>query len=124
MRVLSVPDGLPDDHPRGFLAFMESMCTAGSAAYRALLLALLSAADAPVTCVVADGTMPFAFDIAEELGIPALAFAPHSACSYLALLSMPKLLELGETAFPADDLVRGVPGMEGFLRRRDLPRDY
>ncbi|KAF7110423.1 hypothetical protein CFC21_110530 [Triticum aestivum] len=122
LRLLSIPDGLPDDQPCSFLDLMESMCTTGSAAYRALLLSLLSAVDAPVTCVVADGTMPFAFDIAEELGIPALAFAPHSACSYLALLSMPKLLELGETAFPADDPVRGVPGMEGFFRRRDLPR--
>ncbi|XP_048542090.1 myricetin 3-O-rhamnoside 1,2-glucosyltransferase UGT709G2-like [Triticum urartu] len=122
LRLLSIPDGLPEDQPCSFLDLMESMCTTGSAAYRALLLSLLSAVDAPVTCVVADGTMPFAFDIAEELGIPALAFAPHSVCSYLALLSMPKLLELGEAAFPADDPVRGVPGMEGFLRRRDLPR--
>ncbi|KAM3213165.1 hypothetical protein ACQJBY_065897 [Aegilops geniculata] len=122
LRLLHIPDGLPDDQPCSFLDLMESMCTTGSAAYRALLLSLISAVDAPVTCVVADGMMPFAFDIAEELGIPALAFAPHSACSYLALLSMPKLVELGETAFPADDPVRGVPGMEGFLRRRDLPR--
>ncbi|XBI40155.1 hypothetical protein VPH35_124796 [Triticum aestivum] len=87
-------------------------------AYRAPL----SAADAPVTCVLADSTIPFAFDIADELGIPSLAFVTHSASSYLAILSMPKLVELGETAFPADDLVRGVPGMEDFLRRRDLPR--
>ncbi|KAI4970930.1 hypothetical protein ZWY2020_001844 [Hordeum vulgare] len=96
------------------------MSTTGSAAYRALLSA--AGADSTVTCVVADSTIPFAFDIADELGIPSLAFVTHSACSYLALLSMPKLVELGETAFPADDLVRGVPGMEGFLRRRDLPR--
>lgn len=118
LRLLSIPDGQPDGHPPGFLELLESMSTTGSAAYRALL----SAADAPVTCVVADSTIPFAFDIAEELGIPSLAFVTHSACSYLAILSMPKLVELGETAFPADDLVRGVPGMEGFLRRRDLPR--
>ncbi|KAM3213164.1 hypothetical protein ACQJBY_065896 [Aegilops geniculata] len=94
------------------------MSTTGSSAYRAVL----SAADAPVTCVVADSTIPFAFDIAEELGITSLAFVTHSACSCLAILSMPKLVELGETALPADDLVRVVPGMEGFLRRRNLPR--
>ncbi|KAE8808000.1 Cytokinin-O-glucosyltransferase 2 [Hordeum vulgare] len=118
LRLLSIPDGLPDDHPRSFLELLESMCTSSSVAYRALL----SAAATPVTCVVADSTMPFAIDVAEELGIPALAFATHSACSYLALLSMPKLVELGETPFPTDDPVYGVPGMEGFLRRRDLPR--
>uniref|UniRef100_M8BIE0 Cytokinin-O-glucosyltransferase 2 n=1 Tax=Aegilops tauschii TaxID=37682 RepID=M8BIE0_AEGTA len=120
LRLLSIPDGLPDDHPRSFLELLESMCTTSSAAYRALLLS----ANAPVTCVVADGTMPFAIDIAEELGIPALAFATHGAWSYLALLYMPKLGELGESPFPADDPVCSVPGMEGFLRRRDLPRDY
>ncbi|KAI4970924.1 hypothetical protein ZWY2020_001838 [Hordeum vulgare] len=122
LRLLSLPDGLPDDHPRSFLQLMESMCETGSAAYRALLMSLLSEASAPVTCVVADGNMPFAINIAEDLGVPALAFAGNSACSYLALLSVPKLVELGETAFPADDPVCGVPGMEGFLRRRDLPR--
>jgi hypothetical protein len=46
----------------------------------------------------------------------------------LAFLSAPKLFELGELPFPAggdlDDPVRGVPGMESFLRRRDLPRCF
>ncbi|KAF7092959.1 hypothetical protein CFC21_095402 [Triticum aestivum] len=119
MRVLSVPDGLP----YCFLDLMASICDTSRPAYRALLLSSLLSSGAPVTCVVADGTMPFAVQAAEELGVPALAFAAHSACSYLALLCTPRLDELGETAFPADDPVRGVPGMEGFLRRRDLPRE-
>jgi hypothetical protein len=97
------------------------MFTTASAAYRALLLSLRSGA-APLTCVVADGIMPFAVDIAEELGIPALSFRTASACSFLAYLSVPRLVELHEVPFPADDPVRGVPGMEGFLRRWDLPR--
>uniref|UniRef100_A0A453STT6 Glycosyltransferase n=1 Tax=Aegilops tauschii subsp. strangulata TaxID=200361 RepID=A0A453STT6_AEGTS len=126
LRLLSVPDGLPDDHPRSVRSLKElteSMFTTGSAAYRALLLSLRSDSDAPpLTCVIADGIMPFAVDIAEELGVPALAFRTASACSYLAYLSVPTLVELGEVPFPADDPVRGVPGMEGFLRRRDLPR--
>ncbi|XP_040255682.3 myricetin 3-O-rhamnoside 1,2-glucosyltransferase UGT709G2-like [Aegilops tauschii subsp. strangulata] len=124
LRLLSIPDGLPDDHPRHYMELMESMCTTGSAAYRALLLSLLPPADdvPPVTCVIADGTMPFATDIAEDLGIPALAFCTFSACSSLAFMSMPKVFELGENPFPADDPVCGVLGMEGILRRRDLPR--
>ncbi|EMS62836.1 UDP-glycosyltransferase 85A5 [Triticum urartu] len=112
MRVLSVPDGLPDDHPRGFLDLMASMCATTGPAYSALLSSLLSSADEPttVTCVVADGTMPFAVQVAEELGVPALAFAAHSACSYLALLCTPRLDELGETAFPADDPLSATDG--------------
>lgn len=126
LRLLSIPDGLPEDHPRSvrhLKEISESMLTTGQAAYRALLLSLSSAAaGSPVTCVIADGIMPFAVDVAEELGVPALAFRTASACSYLAYLSVPRLLELQEAPFPSDEPVRGVPGMERFLRRRDLPR--
>ncbi|KAL6639307.1 hypothetical protein ACP70R_023037 [Stipagrostis hirtigluma subsp. patula] len=136
LRFLSVPDGLPDDHPRSILELTESLRKSGRAAYRALLASFHARdvaghdADAtggfsPVTCVVADGQMPFAIDIAEEIGVPAIAFRTASACSFLTFLSVPKLLELGELPFPEggdlDEPVRGVPGMESFLRRRDLP---
>ncbi|KAF0906625.1 hypothetical protein E2562_012208 [Oryza meyeriana var. granulata] len=131
---MSVPDGLPDDQPRTVSDLTEiggSLRTAGRAAYRALLATLLMPPDAaaggfpPVTTVVADALLTFAIDVAEELGVPALAFRTVSACSVLAYMSVPRLVELGELPFPPDgDLdepVRGVPGMEGFLRRRDLP---
>uniref|UniRef100_A0ACD5U7J9 Uncharacterized protein n=1 Tax=Avena sativa TaxID=4498 RepID=A0ACD5U7J9_AVESA len=135
LRFLSVPDGLPDDHPRSagkLVEFMESMQTNTSVAYRALLPSLSAGAPRrdddgfpPVTCVVADGILPFAIDVAEELGVPALAFRTASAGSFLAYLSVPNLVQLGEVPVPAgadlDAPVRGVPGMEGFLRRRDLP---
>ncbi|KAL6896732.1 hypothetical protein ACP4OV_007304 [Aristida adscensionis] len=146
LRFLSVPDGLPDDHPRSvhpFLELMVSMRTTGGAAYRALLSSLrargvadrrasgaASATDGfpPVTCVVADGILPFAIDIAEELGVPAIAFRTASACSFLTYLSVPKLLEHGELPFPEggdlDEPVRGVPGMASSLRRRDLPIQF
>ncbi|KQK16183.1 7-deoxyloganetic acid glucosyltransferase [Brachypodium distachyon] len=139
LRFTSVPDGLPDDHPRSvgdLKDVAKSLMTTGPAVYRALLASLLPAsthadADAdgrgfpPVSCVVADGLLPFAIDIAEELGVPALAFRTASACSVLAYFSMARLMELGEVPFPVgadlDEPVRGVPGMEDFLRRRDLP---
>uniref|UniRef100_A0ACD5UZI2 Uncharacterized protein n=1 Tax=Avena sativa TaxID=4498 RepID=A0ACD5UZI2_AVESA len=145
LRFLSVSDGLPDDHPRsaGDLALLvESLLATTSAVYRTLLASLCAGARRddgatitglrdgfpPVTCVVADGMLPFAVDIAEEIGVPALAFRTPSACSFLAFLSVPRLVELGEVhpvpVGTADDLdapVRGVPGVEGFLRRRDLP---
>uniref|UniRef100_A0A0E0EBC0 Glycosyltransferase n=1 Tax=Oryza meridionalis TaxID=40149 RepID=A0A0E0EBC0_9ORYZ len=135
LRFLSIPDGLPDDHARAagdLLEHLESIRIKGSVAYRVLLVSLVlragdggSAGFPPVTCVVADGIMPFAIDVAEEIGVPALGFRTVSACSFLAYLSIPRLFELGELPFPAggdlDEPVRGVPGMETFLRRRDLP---
>ncbi|XP_024319140.1 7-deoxyloganetic acid glucosyltransferase [Brachypodium distachyon] len=134
LRFVSVPDGLPAGHPRTVRDLKEPLLTTVPAAYRALLASLQqqpsTTADAgfpPVSCVVADGLLPFAIDIPEEeFGVPALAFRTVSACSILAYLSVPRLVELGE-AIPIpldadlDELVLGVPGMEGFLRRRDLP---
>ncbi|KAL6639282.1 hypothetical protein ACP70R_023012 [Stipagrostis hirtigluma subsp. patula] len=139
LRFASVPDGLPEAHPRSVGDIMEvavSLASAASVAYRALLARLPPVGDhrhgnddvgvlPPVTCVVADGALSWAIDVAEEVGVPALAFRTISACGFLAYLSVPKLLELGELPFPAggdlDEPVRGVPGMESFLRRRDLP---
>jgi hypothetical protein len=81
-----------------------------------------------VTCVVADGYLPWTIDIADELGVPVLAFPTSSACSTLVYLFVPRLFELGELPFPAggdlDEPVHGVPGMESFLRRRDLPSPF
>ncbi|XP_044968805.1 7-deoxyloganetic acid glucosyltransferase-like [Hordeum vulgare subsp. vulgare] len=126
LRLVSVPDGLPDDHPRSVGHLSEvgrSLRPSASAAYRALLAPALSArrhADCglpPVSCVVADSLLPFAIDIAEELGVPALAFRTEIASSILAYLSVPRLVELGEVPIPVganlDEPVHGVPGMEG-----------
>jgi UDP:flavonoid glycosyltransferase YjiC (YdhE family) len=133
LRFLSVPDGLPDDDPRtvdGLPELMESLRTKASASYRALLASLRAGGGGfpPVTCVVADGIMPFVVDVAEELGVPAISFRTVSACAVLAYLSVPKLIALGELPFPKggdlDAPIRGVPGMESFLRRRDLPIQF
>jgi len=145
LRFLSVPDGLPDDHPRSLGDMMElerSLREVGAVRYRALLASLSSAGAGrpsqdgsdgvdgdrsfpPVTCVVADGLLTWAIDAAEELGVLALAFRTSSACRFLAYHTVPELLELGELPFPEgdglDEPVRGVPGMESFLRRQDLP---
>ncbi|RLM93459.1 hypothetical protein C2845_PM08G10300 [Panicum miliaceum] len=106
------------------MELLESVRTAGAAAYRALLHTD-SRRSPPVTCVVADGIMPFVVSVAEEMGARPDADVPHGehvSAAFLAYLSVPRLLELGETHVPSDEQVRGVPGMEGILRRRDLPR--
>nr|CAB3474178.1 unnamed protein product [Digitaria exilis] len=139
LRFVSIPDGLADDHPRWLGDMLEldrSLREVGAIRYRALLASLSSSAGRSsqagsdlsfpsVTCVVADGILTWAIDASEELGVPALAFRTSSASSFLAYLTVPRLVELGELPFPAggdlDEAVHGVPGMESFLRRRDLP---
>ncbi|CBI31572.3 unnamed protein product, partial [Vitis vinifera] len=78
----------------------------------------------PVTCIIADGIMGFAIDVGNEVGVPTISFRTSSPCAFWAYFSLPQLIEAGEVPFKDDDmdqLVTSVPGMEGFLRRRDLP---
>lgn len=82
----------------------------------------------PITCVIVDGFLQTVVDLAQEIGLPCLSFRTPSACSIWAYLCIPKLLENGELPFAEgvdlDEFVKGVPGMEGFLRRRDLPEFF
>ncbi|KAJ1290949.1 hypothetical protein BS78_02G281400 [Paspalum vaginatum] len=137
LRFASVPDGLPDDHPRSVANLVElyrSLAAEATGPYRSLLApspTTVGGVDQGsgfppvVTCLVADGLLPWAFDISEELRVPAIAFRTASACTFLAFLCVPKLLDLGDLPFPAggdlDEQVRGVPGFGNLLRRRDLP---
>ncbi|KAF6161074.1 hypothetical protein GIB67_007715 [Kingdonia uniflora] len=78
----------------------------------------------PVTCIIADGLMSFSIDVAKEFGIPNISFRTVSAACFWAYLCIPKLIEGDELPFKDDDLdkqITCVLGMEGFLRRRDLP---
>ncbi|XP_020252450.1 LOW QUALITY PROTEIN: 7-deoxyloganetic acid glucosyltransferase-like [Asparagus officinalis] len=79
----------------------------------------------PVTCVVADGLMPVAFDVAEEMMVPVILLRTSSPCSVWAYYSIPELIKRGELPFPEeadmDDPIQGVEGMQSLLRRRDLP---
>ncbi|KAL2548793.1 UDP-glycosyltransferase 85A3 [Forsythia ovata] len=78
----------------------------------------------PITCIIADGVLSFAGDFSEEKGIPLIYFSTISACSFWAYLRIPELIEAGEISVKGigmDQIEKSVPGMEGFLRYRDLP---
>uniref|UniRef100_A0A0E0AHP4 Glycosyltransferase n=1 Tax=Oryza glumipatula TaxID=40148 RepID=A0A0E0AHP4_9ORYZ len=117
LRFLSVPDGLPDDDPRrvdGLPELMEGLRTTGSAAYRALLASLVVRAAA-----YGRASSPTAYCRSPST-------SPRSSACRRSHSG--RLIELGELPFPGrggddglDERVRGVPGMESFLRRRDLP---
>nr|AKA44595.1 UGTPg25 [Panax ginseng] len=85
---------------------------------------LIGEAQKPVTCIISDGLMSFTLDLGEEIGIPIIYFRTISSCSFWAYFCMPKLVEAGELPLKGDDmdvLIKNVPGMECFLRQRDLP---
>ncbi|XP_052180295.1 7-deoxyloganetic acid glucosyltransferase-like [Diospyros lotus] len=121
----TISDGLPADHPRAGDRAMEvvmSLRETGRAKLREIMMRLL-----PVTCVIGDGGYSFAADVADEFGIPFMSFRTVGTCCFWAHFCVPDIIQAGELPFNGSsdyemDLpVTTVPGMEGFLRRRDLP---
>nr|AFJ53008.1 UDP-glycosyltransferase 1 [Linum usitatissimum] len=83
---------------------------------------MLSRMDPPVTCVIGDGLLGFIREVSMELGIPVIRFRTISPCCFWVNYCLPDLIEAGE--LPIQDMDRKiskVPGMESFLRSRDLP---
>ncbi|KAJ9684459.1 hypothetical protein PVL29_016765 [Vitis rotundifolia] len=129
-RFETISDGLPMEHPRTaeqFLDIVDGVKTTTKPLFMKMMISWCrSASDtrSPLTCIIADGLMSFAIDVANEVGLPVIIFRTISACSFWAYFSLPQLIEAGEVPFRGGDmdrLVASVPGMEGFLRRRDLP---
>ncbi|XP_059666351.1 7-deoxyloganetic acid glucosyl transferase-like [Cornus florida] len=127
----TIPDGLPDDHPRAGERFMEifpSLKSVTGPLFREMMIGtnfLGTGTRRPVTCIIADGILGFAGDLAIEREIPLIYFRTISACSFWAYFCLPQLIEADEIPLKGingmDLPVKSVPGMEGFLRRRDLP---
>ncbi|KAF3324112.1 UDP-glycosyltransferase 85A5-like protein [Carex littledalei] len=131
LRFKSIPDGLPDDQPRDaslLIDVAESLNMNSRLLLRDLISEDSSDGFPPVTCLIVDGFLPSVVDLAEEIGLPCLSFRTPSACSIWAYLCIPKLLQNGVLPFGEgvdfNEVVQGVPGMEGFLRRRDLPEFF
>ncbi|CAI9091602.1 OLC1v1026674C1 [Oldenlandia corymbosa var. corymbosa] len=130
--LMALTDGLPNDHPRNGDRFIEVFNSLKINTMPLLKDLLISGSFwQPVTCIVADGLMGFAFDVAKETGIPIFYVRTIGPCTLWTFFCLPHLLDSGElppldtTNINADDMdrpVRGVPGTESFLRRRDLPR--
>ncbi|XP_077216052.1 7-deoxyloganetic acid glucosyltransferase-like [Tasmannia lanceolata] len=122
----AISDGLPAEHPRSldrFLDIFDSLKANTKQLFREMLISGRSESE-PVTCLIADGVMTFTIDVAQEVGIPIIVCRTASACSFWSNLCIPRLIEEGEVPFQGDadmdGAIRLVPGMETFLRRRDL----
>ncbi|KAK1377974.1 UDP-glucosyl transferase 72B3 [Heracleum sosnowskyi] len=123
-RFQTLPESVSDGNAQSMdiiLNLHESMKTA-KAFLRNLLLC--EGLKKPVTCIITDGVMRFTLDIGKEIGVPVIYFRTISACSFWSYFCMNKLIEAEECPFKGDDMdypIKSVPGMESFLRRRDLP---
>ncbi|XP_022864350.1 7-deoxyloganetic acid glucosyltransferase-like [Olea europaea var. sylvestris] len=126
----TISDGLPFNHPRTgdkVAELFNSIDSTTKPQFKEVLKSGLVTRDGrpPITCVIADGIMCFTIDIAKEFQLPTILFRPFSASCFWSLFCVPKLIDALELPlkgdYNMDKLVSNVPGMEGFLRLRDLP---
>ncbi|XVF76731.1 hypothetical protein PTKIN_Ptkin13bG0290200 [Pterospermum kingtungense] len=126
---LTIPDGLPRDHPRPSLAdvFLSQVALI-KPALREHLLSLCKKNEPwqPASCIIEDGILSSAvIDVAEEFQIPVFALRTSSACCIWTYFHLPKLIEEGDVPVlqdkDMDKPVTCIPGLENVVRRRDLP---
>ncbi|XP_011076758.1 7-deoxyloganetic acid glucosyltransferase-like [Sesamum indicum] len=119
-RIQTISDGLPEAHPRGdrFLELFDSLKSKTKPLFKEVLRC------GGFSCVIADGILGFTCDVANEVRVPIFYIRTISAACLWVFFCIPKIIEAGEIPFEGDDLdilVKSVPGMERYLRRRDLP---
>lgn len=93
----SIPDGLPPDHPRNIIDLLISFMVSAKQSIHQLLISLTQLP----TCIIADELMTSAaIDVAEELGIPVIAFRAISASCLWTYFHVHKLVEQEQVPFP------------------------
>ncbi|KAI3458620.1 hypothetical protein Pfo_015283 [Paulownia fortunei] len=129
-RFQTISDGLPDDHPRAgaqVIDIFHSVRKITVPLFKKMMVEKKKFASPnrrPVTCIIADGQLDFAADFAEENGVPLIYFRTIGACAFWPWFFTNELVEADEIPVKEngmDELVKSLPGMEGFMRRRDLP---
>ncbi|XP_015897045.2 7-deoxyloganetic acid glucosyl transferase [Ziziphus jujuba] len=129
----SISDGFPDDHPRKVNSdYFNEMKIKTKPHFKQAVVSLgLESSDnrssrlrPAVSCIIADGYLVYSFDVAEELTLPIFTFVSHGACFLQAYYCIPTLIQQGHLPFPDDDMnheIKCVIGLEGLLRRKNLP---
>ncbi|KAL4313627.1 hypothetical protein AHAS_Ahas15G0004000 [Arachis hypogaea] len=123
LRFKSIPDGLPEEHPRSGEQAMEplhSVKVHGKPLLRDILV------KEKVTCLVADGFFgKLANDMAEEVGVASIHFRTIGASSFWTYFWIPYLFHSNELPITGEEdmdrIISTIPGMENLLRCRDLP---
>ncbi|KAK4835356.1 hypothetical protein QYF36_008779 [Acer negundo] len=121
----TISDGLAPDHPRNtVMELFEAM----SSTSRPLLKQFLvdqTCNRTPVNCIIGDGILGWIIDVADEVKIPVIHFRTISACCFWVYFCIPEIIQAQELPIreneDMDRLITKVPGMETFLRIRDLP---
>ncbi|XP_071737708.1 7-deoxyloganetin glucosyltransferase-like [Rutidosis leptorrhynchoides] len=130
----TIPDGLPPpknvDATQDIASLCKSTYETCLGPFKTLIMKLNeSRTMRPVSCIVADGSMGFTLDAADELGITEVLFWTPSACGFLAYTHYETLWEKGLIPLKdhadltngyLDTIIECIPSMKG-LRLKDMP---
>ncbi|CAN1135052.1 7-deoxyloganetic acid glucosyltransferase [Linum perenne] len=118
----SIPDVVPEPAANNVAVLMRSL-NAAKPTFRQLMADLFSGPRKPPSCLVVDGIMSFGIDVAEEFGIPVIVFQTLSAtCLWVYFhLTCHGMVPHPPGTGDMDEEITCIPGLEGVLRRRDLP---
>ncbi|XP_050209909.1 7-deoxyloganetic acid glucosyl transferase-like [Mercurialis annua] len=122
-RFLTIQDGLDRDRSLKFdlKDLLQSMDRISKPEFKQLLVDIKP----PVDCIIGDGVPGFILDIAIEAGIPIIHFRTISGCCFWVYFCILDMIQAGELPIRGEEdmnrLITKVPGMETFLRCRDLP---
>ncbi|WCJ19738.1 7-deoxyloganetic acid glucosyltransferase [Euphorbia peplus] len=120
----TVPEFLSVDHSLGtrMADVMESMDSVTKPVFRK---SIMMESSPPVTCIIMDGILAFVSEVAHEFKIPVIHFRTISACSFWAYYCIFDIVEATQLPIKGEEdmdrIITKVPGMETFLRCRDLP---
>lgn len=92
----TITDGLPDDHPRSGNNWVIELFNAMEVKTKASLRDMLLNISPPVDCIIEDGLLGFALDVAKELGIPNIYIRTSGPCSVWTYYSIPDIFQAGE----------------------------
>ncbi|KDP44850.1 hypothetical protein JCGZ_01350 [Jatropha curcas] len=119
-RFVTVPDSLPIDSGN-----VAKVLDALKLESKPVIEKLLIESNPRINCFIVDGILGFVTDLASELAIPIIYFRTISACAFWSYFCIPDMIEAGELPIKGEEemdrLITKVPGMETFLRKRDLP---
>ncbi|GJW64700.1 7-deoxyloganetic acid glucosyltransferase-like protein [Tanacetum coccineum] len=125
----TIPDGLKHENPVSvdkFEEMMKAVNAAGKPLFREMMVSgkLSRSSKRPVTVMILDACFDFAVEVCAETSIPVFCFQTASPCClWTSSFNLSNLIKAGVVPFKGNDseeLVKDVPGTQGFLRRRDL----
>lgn len=105
-RFETISDGLPKDHCRcddKFYEMMDAMENVVQPLLKEKLrcgsLSSNSSKALPITCIIAEASIRYALNVAQQIEVPLFCFDTIGPCAVWTYLCLPKLIEAGEVPF-------------------------